>query len=244
MNFRTPLAFGLCLASLVLSSCSLPSGAKLTLADPLKEGVRYEVRRAVGSEQCVQPWEMRTTYFVLRPESPPSYTSPTRGGSRLMVNTTAYCHVEKDHLRFGSLSAIGRPLKYGVVRSAAADWSRYPLGTRFRIRSQPGVIYEVDDYGSALVGSNTIDLYCPTRSLMNRWGARKCDIEVVSWGSFTHSLSLMRDRIQFPHVRAMVRSIQSRFSNVADATKPATRLVPTYTFTSSPRNYVETAGRL
>lgn len=195
----------------VLPSCSLPSLNGLTIASPLKAGVRYEVRRAVSSTSEFEPWELRSVYFVLKPEAPPMIAG-TRSSSNgvLSVRTTAYCHSEADHLPFGRLSASGKPLRYGLIRSAAADWSRFPLGTQFRIKSQPGVIYEVDDYGSALVGSNTIDLYCPTRRTMNNWGVRNCDIEVLHWGSFTASLETMKARVHFPHVRQMMRDIAVR----------------------------------
>jgi hypothetical protein len=94
------------------------------------------------------------------------------------------------------------------VRSAAADWSRFPLGTRFRVASQPGIIYEVDDYGSALVGTNTIDIYCTSHMMMNHWGVRHLDIEIVNWGSFQRSADMMRDRVAYPHVRQMLHDIQ------------------------------------
>ena len=183
------------------------------MASPLKDGVRYEVRRAVSSSDAFEPWELRSVYFVLKPQAPPMIAG-TRAGGRgvLSVRTTAYCHSEADHVPFGRLSASGRPLRYGIVRSAAADWSRFPLGTQFRIKSQPGILYEVDDYGSALVGSNTIDLYCPTRNTMNRWGARDCDIEVLHWGSFSASLEAMKTRVNYPHVRMMMRDITTRLS--------------------------------
>lgn len=74
------------------------------------------------------------------------------------VRTTAYTHTEADHIEYSNKTAIGTRLKYySGVRSAAADWSKYPVGTRFQIVGQPGVTYEIDDYGSALVGKNTID---------------------------------------------------------------------------------------
>ena len=59
--------------------------------------------------------------------------------------------------------AVTRKPKIG---SAAADWSRWPVGTTFRLLST-GQIYRVDDYGWALSGRNTIDLYMATRSAMN-----------------------------------------------------------------------------
>ena len=126
------------------------------------------------------------------------------------VRTTAYTHNEADHLVYGRKNAIGTRLRYGNVRSAAADWSRYPVGTQFRIKSEPGILYEVDDYGGALVGTGTIDLYKPTFSSMNRWGVRHVDVEVVKWGSFTRSLHILNPRKRWSHVRRMVNSIHAK----------------------------------
>ena len=132
-------------------------------------------------------------------------TQPARINS---VKTTAYTHTEQDHKKYKVSSAVGTPLKYGNVRSAAADWSVFPVGTMFKIEGDPH-IYEVDDYGSALVGTNTIDLYKPTKSEMKAWGARKVNIEVVRWGSFSRSLAIMRDRERVSgRVRAMVQRIE------------------------------------
>ena len=85
----------------------------------------------------------------------PKTGSTTAAPSRLArVKTTAYTHTE----RGGARNAIGRRLSSGGITSASADWSRYPLGTRFRLVST-GQEYVIDDYGGALVGTNTIDLY-------------------------------------------------------------------------------------
>jgi 3D (Asp-Asp-Asp) domain-containing protein len=124
------------------------------------------------------------------------------------VKTTAYTHTEKDHKKYKVASAAGNTLKYGNVRSAAADWSVFPVGTMFKIDGDPHV-YEVDDYGSALVGTNTIDLYKPNKTEMKAWGARKVNIEVVRWGSFSKSLAIMKDREKVSgRVRAMVQRIE------------------------------------
>jgi 3D (Asp-Asp-Asp) domain-containing protein len=123
------------------------------------------------------------------------------------VKTTAYTHSESDHIVYGAQNAVGGTLKYGRVRSAATDWSVYPVGTRFQIEGQP-YVYEVDDYGSALVGTNTIDLYTPTKVAMNDWGARKVNIRVIQWGSFSRSLAIMNERKHNTHVRKMVNRIE------------------------------------
>ncbi len=128
--------------------------------------------------------------------------------SRIRVRTTAYTHNEADHRIYGRKNAIGTRLQFGKVRSAAADWSRYPLGTEFRIVGQPGITYIIDDYGSALVGTGTIDLYKPTFGSMNRWGVRHVDIEVTKWGSFSKSLHILSPRTRWSHVRRMVASIR------------------------------------
>ena len=138
-----------------------------------------------------------------------SVSKPNRSATRISsVKTTAYTHTESDHIKFGAKTAIGTNLRYGRVRSAATDWSVYPLGTIFQIEGQP-YIYQVDDYGSALVGTNTIDLYEPTKANMKQWGARKVNIRVLKWGSFSQSLSVMKPRTGAgEYIRRMVDRIQ------------------------------------
>lgn len=129
-------------------------------------------------------------------------------GTRISeVRTTAYTHSESDHIVYGKATAVGNDLKYGNVRSAAADWSVYPVGTVFQIEGTP-YVYQVDDYGSALVGTNTIDLYKPSKSDMNEWGVRKVDIRVLRWGSFTKSLNILKPRSHWSHVGRMVNRIE------------------------------------
>ena len=118
------------------------------------------------------------------------------------VRTTAFSHMENEPGAPGRMNASGTILKYGAVRSAAADWSVYPLGTVFRVKGLPHT-YVVDDYGSALVGTNTIDIFKPSLSLMNKWGTRKTEITIVQWGSFQRSLNLLEGRKQYPHCHKM-----------------------------------------
>lgn len=123
-----------------------------------------------------------------------SVSRPNSHATRITsVKTTAYTHTESDHIKLGTKTAVGSTLKYGRVRSAAADWSVYPVGTVFQIEGQP-YLYEVDDYGSALVGTNTIDLYQPDKKTMNDWGSRRVNIKVVKWGSSSRSLQILSTR--------------------------------------------------
>lgn len=135
----------------------------------------------------------------------PTYTKPS--ARTRYVRTTAYSHMENEPGAPGRLTASGNILKYGSVRSAAADWSVYPLGTLFRIKGLPHT-YVVDDYGSALVGTNTIDIFKPSLRLMNRWGTRKTEITVVKWGSYERSLYLLKGRRGYSHCRRMYYACQ------------------------------------
>ena len=95
------------------------------------------------------------------------------------------------------------------VGSAAADWSRWPAGTVFRLAST-GQVYEVDDYGWALAGRNTIDLYQPTRGAMNAWGVRREEIEILRWGDPEESLRRLRRHQEYRHIHRMVLELEGR----------------------------------
>ena len=141
----------------------------------------------------------------------------TFGERNRVVRTTAYTCSEADHVQYGSSNAIGTTLKYNNrVRSAAADWSFYPLGTVFKIKGQ-SQLYVVDDYGSALTGTGTIDMYHPTRDWMNAWGRRSVEIVVVQWGSLERSAEVLSKRTKYPHCRQMFVNIQ-RMRGVAPST--------------------------
>ena len=126
-----------------------------------------------------------------------------------VVKTTAYSHKEKDSLKYGRACAVGCDLRYDHVRSAAADWSVFPVGTLFKIAGHP-CIYRIDDYGRALVGTRTIDLYHPTMSGMRAWGSRVIEIEILKWGSYSKSLEILSDRTRHDHVRQMFNSIRTK----------------------------------
>jgi 3D (Asp-Asp-Asp) domain-containing protein len=121
------------------------------------------------------------------------------------VRTTAYTHTEKG----GHRNAIGRRLSGSKVMSAASDWSRYPLGTRFQIVGT-GDHYVIDDYGGALIGTNTIDLYKTSRTAMRRWGVRRVDIDIIEWGSKEHSLKVLGPRRKHRLIRRMIAGLEQR----------------------------------
>jgi len=136
------------------------------------------------------------------------------------VRTTAYTRVEKG----GRRNALGAYLSGHHVMSAASDWSRFPLGTRFKIASTREE-FIIDDYGTALVGTSTIDLYKPTKLEMKRWGVRNVDIDILQWGSEEQSLKVLGPRAKHQTARRMISALQKKSvvpaSNVASASKQA-----------------------
>lgn len=122
------------------------------------------------------------------------------------VRTTAYTFGAAENGSHPTSNAVGKRLKAGKVSSAAADWSRWPLGTRFRV-VETGHEHIVDDIGSAMVGTNTIDLFKPTSGAMHHWGVRHVTIEILEWGSPDQSLHVLKDRRKCRHVRQMVSKL-------------------------------------
>ena len=136
-----------------------------------------------------------------------------------IVRTTAYTSTESDHLIYGDKNATGTQLRYtDRVRSAAADWSFYPVGTTFRIKGLP-YLYVVDDYGSALLGTGTVDIYTPTKDVMGLWGTRNIEMTVVQWGSFTRSAELLCKRTSYNHCRSMLANIVRQRPDLAQTAK-------------------------
>ena len=134
--------------------------------------------------------------------------TPTAYGRRISnVRTTAYTHTE----RGGRRNAIGKSFSSSNHMSAAADWSRFPLGTRFQIVGTQER-YIIDDYGGALVGTNTIDLYKTSRRAMHLWGVRRVDIDIIEWGSKQQSLKVLAPRRKNGLVRRMIASIEANKS--------------------------------
>jgi 3D (Asp-Asp-Asp) domain-containing protein len=137
------------------------------------------------------------------------------------VRTTAYTHSEGS----GSHNAVGTYLSGRHVLSAASDWSRYPLGTRFRIAST-NEEYVIDDYGWALVGTDTIDLYKPSRLEMKRWGVCNVDIDILQWGSEEQSLKVLAPRCKHHRVQQMVTALEKKKgkTTVAQTSPPRSSL--------------------
>jgi 3D (Asp-Asp-Asp) domain-containing protein len=140
-------------------------------------------------------------------ESPQPRERRRQGSHAERARTTAYTHGESD----GHRNALGSSLSGRQIMSAASDWSRFPLGTRFRIVDAKEE-YIIDDYGTGLVGTNTIDLYKKTRLETKRWGVRQVDIDILEWGSNEQSLKVLGPRAKHKCVQRMILALQTKIS--------------------------------
>jgi 3D (Asp-Asp-Asp) domain-containing protein len=144
------------------------------------------VRRVSNSGATLQPFSIDGPRTTTRVTTTTRITKTTRGVKRAI--------------------AVAKPPPIG---SAAADWSRWPMGTTFRLLST-GQIYRVDDYGWALSGRNTIDLYMANQRDMNSWGARQETIQILQWGDPQQSLQFLQSHQAYRHIKRMVLEIEGR----------------------------------
>lgn len=194
-----------------------PTGEPLAPGDAPVVAPPADSTPAVGSTtgadiaSTAPPAESNPPFLLASVPRTPATTLPTN--QIMMVRTTAYCHLEADSLQYGKLSAAGNTLQYGSkTRSAAADWSKFPVGTRFTIEGLP-YEYVVDDYGSALVGTETIDIYKPNMGSIGQWGVRNIPIKVIEWGSWEKSREILDSRKHVKHanhVRTMLSEIEQK----------------------------------
>jgi 3D (Asp-Asp-Asp) domain-containing protein len=133
-------------------------------------------------------------------------TNTTGGPQGLcQVRTTAYTRSRHGTAK----NADGSRLKAGDLNSAAADWSRFPLGTKFSVCGTHQT-YVVDDYGPALVGTNKIDLCMASLREMRHWGVRRVTIDIIEPGSYEKSLALLKPRKRVPYIRRMVKVLEQK----------------------------------
>ena len=165
----------------------------------------YEVPRAVPVDETasyspqLQPFSMEETRTVTRTTQ--RVTKTTRSVRRAVAVSPGR----------RSRGESGRPPQIG---SAAADWARWPAGTVFRLLST-GQNYRVEDYGWALSGRNTIDLYMANQREMNSWGARQETIEILQWGDPQESLQFLQRHQDYKHIRRMVLELEGRHKEAA-----------------------------
>jgi 3D (Asp-Asp-Asp) domain-containing protein len=153
-----------------------------------------EIIRVSNSGPALQPFSLEETKTTTR-----------------VTSTTTKTRVVKTSRLTRRAIAVGRLPRIG---SAAADWSRWPMGTTFRLLST-GQMYRVEDYGWALSGRNTIDLYMASQRDMNSWGARQEPIQILKWGDSQQSLQFLQPHQDYKHIKRMVLELQGREQEAA-----------------------------
>ena len=156
---------------------------------PVEIQEQSDYQRVAYSDSKLQPFSVEETQTVTKTTR---VTKRTKGGKKIVVKKA-------------------QPPRIG---SAAADWARWPAGTTFRLLST-GQIYRIDDYGWALSGRNTIDLYMATSGEMNSWGARQEPIQVLRWGDAQESLRLLAPHQNHAHIKRMILEIEGREQEAA-----------------------------
>jgi 3D (Asp-Asp-Asp) domain-containing protein len=184
-------------------------GGELHAAGPVIHRAEYSVRGVpVGATDELDVRSSSNSGLALQPFSVEQTTVTkvvrSRSGSAVRTRTTKTRGAKH-------VVAVAKRQRIG---SAAADWSRWPMGTTFRLLST-GQMYRVEDYGWALAGRNTIDLYMPNERAMNSWGEREEPIQILHWGNPDDSLKLLLPRMQYKHVRRMVLELQGNEQEAA-----------------------------
>ena len=131
----------------------------------------------------------------------------------LNIETTAYTHTSESQKKWGLVTASGAPLQAEEEHnSAAADWSRFPVGTVFRLTDH-AERFVVEDYGSALVGNDVVDIYRPELEAVKAWGRQELTMEVVEWGSLERSREILATRLQVPYCKTMHDAIVAKLED-------------------------------
>jgi len=160
-------------------------------AIPVSESDDVDVRQVSNSGAILQPFSMDETRTTTRVKTTTRVTKTTRVVKRAI--------------------AVAKAPQIG---SAAADLSRWPMGTSFRLLST-GQMYRVEDYGWALSGRNTIDLYMSNQREMNSWGAREETIQVLQWGDPQQSLQFLQSHQNYKHIKRMVLELEGHDKQAA-----------------------------
>jgi len=174
------------------------AGAPIHRAEAVTRAtLAYEVPRAVPVDETASH----------SPQLQPFSTEETR----TVTHMSKHAAKRPRSVKRAVAVSVSRPPQIG---SAAADWSRWPAGTVFRLLST-GQSYRVEDYGWALSGRNTIDLYMANQREMNSWGARQETIEILQWGHPEESLQFLRRHQDYRHIKRMVLELEGRNKEAA-----------------------------
>ena len=216
MTFR--LSSAAALIALVFSSCASDSGVSVISKSRATSYSGSSFMQRAEVYTTAQPSPTLPKQAAGKPKDKHGMAFYKPSERTRLVRTTAYTCTEDDHLEYGSMNAAGTPLRYtDRVRSAAADWAVYPVGTVFRIKGM-NQLFVVDDYGSALTGTNTVDIYTPCKAHMGAWGRRQVELTVVQWGSYARSAEILSKRTHHAHCAQMYAAINRLTSGRTTAT--------------------------
>ena len=180
-------------------------GGELHAADPaIHRAENVKRARTVSDSDDVDVINISNTDAKLQP-----FSMQEKKATRVTTTT----RVTKTTPVRGAKRAVAAS-KRTKIGSAAADWGRWPMGTTFRLLST-GQTYRIEDYGWALSGRNTIDLYMSNRRDMNTWGARQEPIQILHWGDPQQSLQFLQSHTDYKHLKRMVLELQGRNEEAA-----------------------------
>lgn len=137
-----------------------------------------------------------------------AYEEPLPRTQYQKVNVMSYFGAESLP---GQPPATARGTRYqsGSISSAAADWSRWPAGTLFRVLAT-GELYEVDDFTDDMVGTNTILLYKPPLARIPTESTHFVTIEVLRWGSPRTSIAIL-EKQKSSTARKILADLKARY---------------------------------
>lgn len=137
-----------------------------------------------------------------------SYEDPLPRTQYQKVNVATYSGAASEP---GQPLATARGTRYqkGSISSAAADWSRWPAGTLFRVLAT-GELYEIDDFTDDVVGKNQILLYKPALARPAVDSTHFVTIEVLRWGSPKSSAAILENQ-RSSTSRKILAELKSRY---------------------------------
>lgn len=186
-----------------------PSGECLSVVASQPVPIVFTRRGSLMEFRLGYPGDKNETVTIRSWKKIPKFKKePNKKPNKLKVKASAYSYGAKCNGKWAKRNAIGGQLKSGKVNSASADWAKFPLGTKFRVQ-ETGQVYEVDDYGSALVGKNKVDLYMTDYQKVSRWGIRTVTLEIIEWGNHKKSLAVLEPRKKAGYIRQMVNSLKT-----------------------------------
>lgn len=137
-----------------------------------------------------------------------SFEDPLPRTQYQKVNVTTY-HGAASQPGEPPATARGTRYQRGSISSAAADWSRWPAGTLFRVIAT-GELFEVDDFTDDVIGKNEILLYKPPLARPAGEATHFVTIEILRWGSPRESILILENQ-RSSSARKLLAELKTRY---------------------------------